>query len=135
MPNSLCSLGPQMPTVCWFKPFFLPGVKTHYIHFFTWNFINFIHSCVSVGCSLSCLLNSSVLPVKGVALGSDFMSRLSCSACTWRPFPWSQRAVEESYTPRGFTAADCTSPPGLKRHVVLKISHTKETASALVYAA
>lgn len=102
----------------------------HKLHLFTWNFINFIHSCVSVGCSLNCLLNSSVLPVKGVALGSD-LSRFSCSACTCCPFPWSQRAVEESYTPRGFTAVDCTSLPGLKRHVDLKISHTKKIASAL----
>lgn len=80
----------------------------------TWNFINFTHSCVSVGCSLSCLLNSSVLPVKSVALGSDFMSGLCSAVCTCCPFPWSQRAVEESYTPRGFTAADCTLTPGLK---------------------
>lgn len=81
----------------------------------TWYRMNFIHSCVSAGCSLSRLLNSSVLPDKSAALCPVSMSCFGCSGCSCCPFPCSHRAVEESYTPRGFTDDVCVLFPALTR--------------------
>lgn len=84
----------------------------------TWYFIYCSQSSVSDGCSLSCLLNSSVLPV---SCDTDCPACTSCfswSVCCC-PFPCRQRAVEESYTPRGLTQDVVSLSSGKTSHMTL----------------